>query len=1359
MNDNFIHLHLHSSYSYTDGYGLPEQYIERAVEIGQKGLAVTDHGNISAHFKWYNNCNKNDIKPILGVEFYIVEKEEDIRGDRSYFHVTVLAKNLTGYRNLTKLVTKSWCEQFYYKPKITFQNLINHQEGLIVLSGCMSSPAIKNIVERNKKKTIEYIELMEKSIDDFFIEFMPISFDEGVRAYKEFLELYKERWTHIPMVATNDCHYVREGQDKVQEILLCIQTNHRMDDPDRMKFEQDDFYLKTRKEMETSLNKLYPNFDFTEALDNTVKIMDMIDFEFPIADPIKFPMKEESKIPYLKKTCEEGMIRRGLKGDGELDLQGITKEEYQERLDYEIDLIIKKDFIDYFLVVHDLVKWSKDNGILVGPARGSAAGSLTCYVMNITEVEPIRYGLIFERFIDLNREDLPDIDIDFEDVRRNEVKEYLEQKYGRNKVGNLPVFASFKGKSAIDDVGRVFKLPFPMLEKVKKAIIERSGGDSRASFTLEDTFTSDVFEYPKKAIAEYPELKYTIDLEGQIRQIGQHAAGVVISNEPITDFCALYKIKDSYVISMDYKDASMSGLLKLDLLGLNTLSVITHALKQIKERTGKDIDIYKLKFDDPKVYKGFCDGKLFGIFQFDGQAINQVCRQIMPRDFESLSAISALGRPGPLNSGSTTMYIQRRAGKQKVEYPHPVMEPFTKETYGIVVYQEQVMKTMREVGKMSWKDTSEIRKLISRSQGVEKFNTFKDKFTIGAKDNGMTDKQINEIWESICTFGSWAFNKCGTGDQILTNTDPNQFASETVTLKELYENKGYATSRWKEQPKAYKKMNTLSMDVDGKIRPGRIKDVFYKGKKEVIKIKTESGKSIKITRNHKMLSNNGFKVASKFKIGDVIAVNNGYWSRPYKSTHKNGQAWRTGRMIAGPKDKLDGRRIEVVVFRKEKQNLPCEHCEHFHTRMEVHHVTKTPPKSILEWLCPSCHKKAEYKKGRVKIWEKGFEIGYEKIISLKILRPQDVYDVEMEDSSRPTFVANEFISHNSHSISYTMISYWTMWLKIHYPLEFYSSIMALTHSNDKKKKILKEFIKEGHQVLSVDVNRSKESFTIDGDALRIGFSDIKGAGEKVASKIVNNQPYSSYTDFIKKSKTKKSAVRNLVNLGAFDSLGNTEVQTTLFGDSIYEYEKEDISFAERFDLCPWNIDFGLEKNWMPFIKKNINYFKSLPIKIEELKEMEGSDDVIVYGIVYDKNLRDAREVSMTKGKNYDVNKYKIVHLLNKNIIKYFKGNAWISKWVLENYKNKVTRNIEEGKDYTIEEQYQFANFIVEDDTDFITVRLSHIAFPTYGKMIFEDLNPEDPVIIRGKMGSGIRMLFANKIISLKEFKEKNANKE
>lgn len=1051
--DKFVNLHTHSTYSFTDGVGLPEQYAERAKELGQPAMAITDHGNVSAHYKWYKECKKRGIKPILGCEMYLVKDVESIKqwGKGAYYHITVLAKNNEGYKNLMKLVTKSY-EQFYYKPKITFQDLFSHQNGLIVLSGCMSGPIVRELDGQKNETAHEHMKLFLEKIDHFYAEFMPLTFEEGKIAFKNYINFLKD-YPQVPWVVTSDCHSFNKEHSIIQEIMLAVQSRGKWKDPDRWKFDQDDLYLRTREELYMDMRTIFPETMWDAAFDNTLKIADMVDFEFPTATPIKYPIPEKEKEQKLRDMCEEGLNKRFLSGkDRLIDVDP----KYRTRMEYELDIIIKKNFIDYFLVVADLVKWAKSKNILVGPARGSAAGSLVCYLTEITEVDPLKYDLIFERFIDINREDMPDIDIDFEDVKRPMIKKYLEERYGENKVGTLPVFTTFKGKNTLDSIGNVFDIPFKVIDQLKGLIIERSGGDSRASFTIMDTL--DQFEVAREHVKAYPELKYASLMEGQIKNISQHAAGMVIANEPLTDFCAVYKIKDQHVISLDYKDASDIGLLKLDILGLNTLSVIQQTLKIIEKRHKKKIDIYNLPLNNPKTYKGFCDGKLFGVFQFDGQAVNQVCRQIKPKDFGSLSAISALARPGPLNGGTTTAYIKRRNKKESVDYPHEVMKDYTDETYGLVVYQEQVMRTMREVGKMSWKDTAEIRKLISKSQGVEKFDTFKEKFAIGARENGMNEHEIDRMWDSICTFGSWAFNK-------------------------------------------------------------------------------------------------------------------------------------------------------------------------------------------------------------------------------------------------------------SHSVSYTIISYWTMWLKMNYPLEFYSSIMALTHMEDKQKKIMKEYKREGYKVLPVDINRSKQHFWIDEDGIRVGFCDIKGIGDVAGQKIAKNQPYQSYRDFQAKLKGKRistTLAQNLVNLGAFDGLAS-HYELDLFGEKHHDFEKQEMSFGERWKLCPWDVDFRISDKWDPVLKKYENVFKQHPEPIENMSEKEGFEDVIVWGIVYDKNLKDKIEEALSKGKE--------------------------------------APRMKKG------EQPKFLNFILEDDTDFITVRVSTFLFPYIEKLIFEDLREDDVILIKGKMGSGIRMLFANKIVSLRHYDE------
>ncbi len=1053
--NKFTHLHLHSTFSFQDGFGTPEQYVERAKELGMTAMAVTDHGNVSSHLKWYNACRKADIKPILGCEIY-VEPDRLVIGEkieeRKRTHMTILAKNNEGYSNLLQVVTNAW-KNFDKRPLVKMQDLIDHQKGLIVLSGCGSGKVSKLLLENKNEEVEKHLIDLKSKFDDFYIEIMAVHFDDFGGLIPKLHALSKK--LDIPMVATGDCHYVKKEHAYLQEMLLCIQSNARMNESKRWKFDQDDFYLKSREEMEASFKALYPELDMTEAFDNTMKIADMVDFTFPTASPLSFPIPEEQKDQKLLNMCLEGLMDKGL----------YENQVYRDRMRYEYELIVKKKFVDYFLIMTDLVMWAKTHDILVGPARGSSAGSLVCYLLRITEVDPIRFNLIFERFIDINREDLPDIDVDFEDEKRPAVKKYLEEKYGKDRVGQLATFSTFKGKSIISDFARIFDMPYGVATKLKSIIIERSGGDSRASFTLQDTF--DQFDLAKEYMQAYPFLKHAQDFEGQIRNVSSHASGIIISNEPITKFCAIYTVKDDTVISMDYDDAGKLGFTKFDILGLNTLTCVSKALKLIKQRHGKEIDIYNLPLDDPKVYDGFKDSKkLFGIFQFDGQSVNQVCRQILPENFEELSAINALSRPGPmhgmdadLNKPITTIYIERKWGKLPFATAHPLLLEITRDTQGVVIYQEQVMRVMREIGDMSWKDTAAIRKLISRSVGVERFNDFKVKFSEGARTKGLTDHEIDNIWSAVCTFGSWAFNK-------------------------------------------------------------------------------------------------------------------------------------------------------------------------------------------------------------------------------------------------------------SHSVSYSIISYWTMWLKIYYPIEYYQAMTSTMLSEDKIRKVIKEYIREGFELLPIDVNRSKQSFSIDGDNLRLGFTQIKGFGDNTANKIVENQPYGSIDDFEKITKSKK-IINTLSKLEAFNSIGGANrTLRTLFGPEKERRWEEDITFEEKIKICPLAVDFNIIDNWGEFINQNIKYTVS---KIEYLNPEINSE--IIMGMVYDKNLKDKIEEALTRG--------------------------------------KPAPYIENGES-------KYCNFVLEDDTDFVTVRISTRNFAKFQKLIFEEIDEGSIIMVKGRMGDGIRMFFANEILCLNHLKDKienNSNKQ
>ena len=754
MSDDYVNLHSHGTYSYLDGYGHPSQFVTRVQELGQTALGMTDHGNVSCHYKTSVVCKKAGIKPVLGLEAYVCDDAtiKDNEHKRSW-HVTLWARNTEGYRNLLKIVTQSYELGFYYKPRTDWATLKANAKGLIASSGCPSGKIGRGITYEHwdQAKVVAEMKRQAGLFEDgaYYAEVIPLEYENGIEWGRS---VYKSAVAAgVPMILTRDAHYPRPEDASTQDIMLCIGNNAKFNDPERMKFSQQDFYISSGAEMAEKWHKLHgkvcPGLD--DMILNTKRIADSIDFAFPTATHLSFDYKgDKSKL--LRKLCDQGMKDRGLVG----------KPGYKERLDYEFKLVKEKDFTDYFLVVSDMIRWAKRNGILVGAARGSSCGSLMCYLTDITDIDPLRFNLLFERFIDVSRIDPPDIDVDFESERRDEVKSYLEQKYGQDHVAQLATFATFKGRLCLQDVGRVFSdtIPTEVIDAAKKMIIQRSAADSRSGFAVEDTFKN--FTQAAEYLKQYPELGHAQKLEGQIRQLGVHAAGVVISNDPIGNFAAMYVTKNKdRVISMDGPDASAVGLLKIDILGLTALTTTKHILATIKERHGIDLDRKEIPLDDKEVYKAFCDQRLEGIFQFEGFSTKQVCRQVQPENFEHLTAINALSRPGPLHSGSTTAFIARRHGKEEAEPIHPSLKTITNLTYGIIVYQEQVMQVVRGMGKFDWADTAAVRKAMSKKLGVEYFDKMKAKFVAGASGQGVDEASAFKAWANVCTHGIWSFNR------------------------------------------------------------------------------------------------------------------------------------------------------------------------------------------------------------------------------------------------------------------------------------------------------------------------------------------------------------------------------------------------------------------------------------------------------------------------------------------------------------------------------------------------------------------------------------------------------------------------
>lgn len=745
---NFTHLHLHNEFSFLDGLGSAEEFAKRAKELDFKHLAITNHGNVDGCIKFQNACQEQGVHPIIGCELYIVPDLKIKEKGEKRKHITVIVKNKTGWQNLLKMLSVSHLEGFYYRPRVDPETVLKHSEGLLFGSACTASL----LLEDWGLKLFE--ELTRREKNSTFIEIMPHIMEEQYLVNEFCIDTARKE--SIVIVATNDCHYVSEGDEKTQEVLLAIQSKKKWNDKDRWKFSIDGLYLKTKDEMKEAFsiqNKL-PRRLYSQAIENTQLIVDICKGFFIPKVEVDLPpvpgvvgIDEE----FLRMLCEKRLS----------EINPSKKRTYRKRMNEELELIIKLGFARYFLIVWELIKWCKDNNILTGPGRGSVGGSLVAYLLGITQVDPIKYNLLFARFISPARIDLPDIDMDFEDIKRPLVFKHLKDTYGANCVAGASTFSTMKGRGALHDVARVFDVPLADVNKAAKAIVVRSGGDFRSDFTIEDAFVT--FEDGKEFKKKYPEVtKYAIDIEGQVKGVGQHAAAMVISSTDLKqgDRSYLKTGKDNeYVVNWDKHDLEYSGLMKLDVLGLSALTIIGETLRLIEKNKNIKIDLEKIPIDDKKVFAEFTAGNNIGIFQFGSLGLRKVCQEVGIDDFNMLSHVNALHRPGTLRSGMTAEFGRRKRGEVKWSHIHPVLEEITGDTYGIILYQEQVMRFMYDLGGLGWKTADTVRKVISKSQGVEQFLKFKDMFIEGCLERKTLDAETaGKLWDELASFGSYGFN-------------------------------------------------------------------------------------------------------------------------------------------------------------------------------------------------------------------------------------------------------------------------------------------------------------------------------------------------------------------------------------------------------------------------------------------------------------------------------------------------------------------------------------------------------------------------------------------------------------------------
>uniref|UniRef100_UPI004056A48C DNA polymerase III subunit alpha n=1 Tax=Candidatus Electronema sp. TaxID=2698783 RepID=UPI004056A48C len=844
----FTHLHVHTQYSMLDGAIRIGDLIEKTKEYGMNAVAVTDHGAMYGALEFYTKAKKAGLRPIIGCELYIAETDHLIH-DKSAghnFHLVLLAMNEDGYRNLMKLASVAQTAGFYYKPRIDRKLLAAHHEGLIALSACLHGevPWLINhgTMDAAREKALELRQLFG---DRLYFEVQENGIPEQTKVNTGLQELGHD--LGIKLVATNDCHYLNKDEAYAHEVLLCIQTSKVISDQGRFKFSTDELYFKPPDVMARQFSWC------PEALSNTMEVAERCDLKLKFGEnhfPI-FPVPAgESLESLFEHACRDGLEQRlALLRE----LQEVSPEleaQYRERLEMEIKVIQKMGFAGYFLIVADFINWAKSKGIPVGPGRGSGAGSLAAYCMAITDIDPIPYGLLFERFLNVERVSMPDFDVDFCKDRRDEVIDYVRQRYGGDAhVAQIVAYGSMKARAVLRDVGRVLEIPLPQVDRIAKLVPEE----------LKITLKKAIDQEPRLRDAMREEsiqklLKVAQTLEGLARHKSTHAAGVVISPKPMVEYLPVCIGPDKEILTQyDMKYTEMTGLIKFDFLGLKTLTVIDRALKLIKQDIGLDVHLNKLPTDDQKTYDLLCAGSSLGVFQLESDGMRELLIKMAPEQFTDLIALVALYRPGPLDSGMVDQFVETKHGRRPAEYPVPQIKEVLRETYGVIVYQEQVMKISNILASYSLGDADILRRAMGKKI-PEVMEAERGKFMAGAKVNGIPEERAAYVFDLMAKFAAYGFNKCVIGSTRLLDAETGKL----LTVEELHQ-----------QPRRFM---VHALGEDYKLRPRKVLDVFENGIKPVFELRTAQGHRITATANHPFRTLDGWTLLGDLKPGDRIAA-------------------------------------------------------------------------------------------------------------------------------------------------------------------------------------------------------------------------------------------------------------------------------------------------------------------------------------------------------------------------------------------------------------------------------------------------------------------------------------------------------
>jgi len=792
---SFVHLHLHTQYSLLDGANKVRELMPLVAKLGMPAVAMTDHGNMFGAVDFFHAAEAAGVKPLIGCEVYVAPRSRfdktSARADDpeagGNYHLILIARDETGYRNLSRLVSAGYREGFYYKPRIDKELLRELNAGLFCLSGCLASEVNQAIqrsdLARAREVASEFASIFDG--DRYYVEVQDNHLPEQEVANRELFAL--ARHLGLPLIATNDCHYLTPGDAEAHEALLCIQTGKKLSDPDRWKFGTDQLFVKSPEEMAAAFAA------FPEAISNTVDLAKRCDFKMSFGQ-YDFPKYEAepgiSLAEQLRRDARRGLEERlqaaGARGESFAGM----REEYEERLATELEVIEKMGFPGYFLIVADFIQWAKGQGIPVGPGRGSAAGSVVAWALRITDLDPIRHGLLFERFLNPERKSMPDIDVDFCFERRDEVIQYVRRKYGEDHVAQIITFGTLKGKAALKDVGRALDFTFGDTDRLAKLYpAPRQGKDYTLTQALE--MEPKLREARDRGEPEKRLFDYSLKLEGLMRHHSKHAAGIVIGSRPLVETVPLCVDREGSVLTQfSGTDIEKVGLVKFDFLGLKNLTLIQNVVRRVREGRGQDVDVSTLPLDDKKTYRLLARGETVGVFQMESSGMRELVTRLKPTCFGDITAINALYRPGPLDSGMVEHFIERKHGREEITYLHPSLEPVLRETYGILVYQEQVMQAAQTLAGYSLGDADNLRRAMGKKK-KEVMARERSRFIEGAARNGLVEKLAGDVFDQMETFANYGFNKSHAAAYALISFQtaylkahfPEEFVAALMTLE------------------------------------------------------------------------------------------------------------------------------------------------------------------------------------------------------------------------------------------------------------------------------------------------------------------------------------------------------------------------------------------------------------------------------------------------------------------------------------------------------------------------------------------------------------------------------------------------